>query len=330
VISRTDPKILTHLAQKNGSLASATKGWGLGGWFGIKISDDNTQPNKPIKARLGEESSFVYDHEMKRWVNKKAGKDGNQGPLSISPPRAGPPRSISGTLALTPKPGYSRNASLDPECTAFSRGQVSSEWSMVPPQFTSHRRTFPEYSDGSASSAAPSPNLPHHDNFLSTEPHHSPLVRPQDPSAYNDALGLGNFSLSDPQVQHAASPGLPSTGFVPSNRPAVYGDQSQGSFGNQNQSGYTEIGQAQQTIAPEINVEFAPLSKQSSFPAAFQCNLCPKRFSRSYDPALTFEHILMNDHLYALYVGKHLPVNTIGNATKVFILGKRSSSAKAN
>jgi hypothetical protein len=29
----------------------------------------------PIKATLGEESSFVYDKELKRWVNKKVGVD---------------------------------------------------------------------------------------------------------------------------------------------------------------------------------------------------------------------------------------------------------------
>ena len=28
-------------------------------------------PSGPVKATLGEESSFVYDKELKRWVNKK-------------------------------------------------------------------------------------------------------------------------------------------------------------------------------------------------------------------------------------------------------------------
>jgi hypothetical protein len=34
-------------------------------------------PRGPTKATLGEESSFVYDKELKRWVNKKVGSDCN-------------------------------------------------------------------------------------------------------------------------------------------------------------------------------------------------------------------------------------------------------------
>lgn len=196
-------------------------------------------------------------------------------------------------------PGHSRNASLGPESAAFPQGQMPSEWSMMPPQFTTHRRSPSEYSDVSVSSAAPSPNLPHHDAFESIEQHHSPLVRPQDPSAYSEVLSIGNFSLSDPQIQHAGSPrhgfspahspaisprlgpqqmpminnqnnfmispGMQNTGYVPSNGPGVYGDQSQDSFAHQNRSGSAEMGQAQQMVAPEINVEFAPPSRQSSF-----------------------------------------------------------------
>ncbi|KAF2397068.1 hypothetical protein EJ06DRAFT_551128 [Trichodelitschia bisporula] len=40
------------------------------GWFGW-LKGSNT--SGPIKAKLGEESSFVYDPELKKWVNKKAG-----------------------------------------------------------------------------------------------------------------------------------------------------------------------------------------------------------------------------------------------------------------
>jgi len=41
----------------------------------------------PIKATLGEESSFVYDKELKRWVNKKAGVEATQ-PAAPPLPRA--------------------------------------------------------------------------------------------------------------------------------------------------------------------------------------------------------------------------------------------------
>lgn len=40
------------------------------GWFSRWWSKEG-----PIKATLGEESSFVYDKELKRWVNKKVGVD---------------------------------------------------------------------------------------------------------------------------------------------------------------------------------------------------------------------------------------------------------------
>lgn len=44
------------------------KGW-FGGWFGGK-KEQSIGPG-PIKAKLGEESSFYYDKELKKWVNKK-------------------------------------------------------------------------------------------------------------------------------------------------------------------------------------------------------------------------------------------------------------------
>lgn len=41
-----------------------------GGWLSrIWKRSDSTGP-APVKANLGEESSFYYDKEQKRWVNK--------------------------------------------------------------------------------------------------------------------------------------------------------------------------------------------------------------------------------------------------------------------
>lgn len=49
----------------------AGSGW-FGGWFKRSSAEPaEGKPGKPIKAKLGEESSFVYDNELKRWVNKK-------------------------------------------------------------------------------------------------------------------------------------------------------------------------------------------------------------------------------------------------------------------
>jgi transcription factor CRZ1 len=193
-------------------------------------------------------------------------------------------------------PSHSRNASLGPESAAFPQGQNQVEWDMMPPQFTTHRRTPSEYSDVSASSANHSPNLGHHDTFDSIEQHHSPMQNPQDSSLYQEVLGIGSFSLSDNQAQHAASPGR---GLSPAHSPAIsprlgpqqlpnvnqqnsfmlgmnngfgppqnmYGAQGQESFPQiqQHSAGSVDMGQAQQMVPPEINVEFAPTSRQNSF-----------------------------------------------------------------
>jgi len=50
----------------------------------------------PVKATLGEESSFVYDKELKRWVNRKAGAEATK--------PAGPPPPP--TRAQTASPGH--------------------------------------------------------------------------------------------------------------------------------------------------------------------------------------------------------------------------------
>ena len=57
----------------------------------------SAQPNKPIKAKLGEASSFVYDPELKRWINKKAGAEqADTRSATPPPPRNAPPRTSSG------------------------------------------------------------------------------------------------------------------------------------------------------------------------------------------------------------------------------------------
>lgn len=75
----------------------------MSGWFGGKKEASTSPtpeahaPNKPIRAKLGEQSSFVYDEKLKRWVNKKAGAEDTAAKSSATPPppKAGPPRSSS-------------------------------------------------------------------------------------------------------------------------------------------------------------------------------------------------------------------------------------------
>jgi hypothetical protein len=188
-------------------------------------------------------------------------------------------------------PSHSRHASLGPESAAFPQGGV--DWSMMPRQFQGHRRTPSEYSDVSASSAAHSPHLGHHDSAEHVDHRHSPMQHPQDSNLYNDVLAIGAFSLSDPQIQHGSSPGR---GLSPAHSPAISPRLSPqqtaglnqpnnfmlgvGNFGNpqniygsnlnsfpqvQHGHGSLDMGQAQQMVPPEIQVEFAPASRQNSF-----------------------------------------------------------------
>ncbi|KAI1761354.1 Sec23-binding domain of Sec16-domain-containing protein [Hypoxylon sp. FL1150] len=96
-------KVAEEEAKRAAEARAAKKGWGFGGWFGggaKKESADLANANKPVKAKLGEASSFVYDPELKRWVNKKPGAE-NTPAKTATPP---PPRSASRT-GTPPPPG---------------------------------------------------------------------------------------------------------------------------------------------------------------------------------------------------------------------------------
>lgn len=95
-------------AKRAESAAPQKKGWGLTGWFAKKdsppASDAQSQPGKPIKAKLGEASSFYYDPELKRWVNKKGGKEEQEKSSATPPPPKGPPRGLSAPPGAAPGP----------------------------------------------------------------------------------------------------------------------------------------------------------------------------------------------------------------------------------
>ncbi|OBT86311.1 hypothetical protein VE02_07435 [Pseudogymnoascus sp. 03VT05] len=108
--------------EKRSSSQPQKKGWGLTGWFSKKEASpaepQQAQPGKPIKAKLGEASSFYYDPELKRWVNKKVGKD-EQAKVGITPPppKAGPPRSDAGSappgMGVTSAPRSASSSSYE-------------------------------------------------------------------------------------------------------------------------------------------------------------------------------------------------------------------------
>ena len=62
------------------------KGW-LSGWF---KKDPSIPQQGPIKAKLGEESSFYYDQDLKKWVNKKGGSEATMAAAPTPPPPKGP------------------------------------------------------------------------------------------------------------------------------------------------------------------------------------------------------------------------------------------------
>ncbi|KAH6641454.1 COPII coat assembly protein SEC16 [Chaetomium tenue] len=111
-------------AQRAEAAKQAKKGWGFTSWFGgggakkdaATPDPKGANPNKPIRAKLGEANSFYYDPELKRWVNKNAGPEDTTKKATPPPPKAaGAPRSVSASPASPPfSPGPGRGASAPP------------------------------------------------------------------------------------------------------------------------------------------------------------------------------------------------------------------------
>ncbi|ESK97004.1 copii vesicle coat protein [Moniliophthora roreri MCA 2997] len=74
---------------------------GSGSWLSRWWKRDSTPG--PVKANLGEEKTFYYDAELKRWVNKGAGE-----PEAAKPAAPPPPPSRAPSRAQTASPGTSR------------------------------------------------------------------------------------------------------------------------------------------------------------------------------------------------------------------------------
>lgn len=172
----------------------------------------------------------------------------------------------------SPPATHSRHVSLGPEA-ALLPNQLS-EWSQ--PQFQGHRRTPSEYSDVS-SVAGHSPHMVSSDVFEGDPSGHSPLQRPSDGSLYQEVLGIGSFSLSDPQH----SPGH--QGRSPSHSPAIsprivpqqmpdmsqqpnFGLAPNNAYGYPNMQGVEAFPSLQNTSGPDmsqmappaINIDYAP------------------------------------------------------------------------
>jgi hypothetical protein len=170
-------------AQRDKEAAAAKKGGWLSGWF---KKDANAGPG-PIKAKLGEESSFYYDTDLGKWVNKKGGAADTGRPAATPPPpRAGPPggtaRSASGSAAPTPPMGPPGAGSLRPP-TSNPRSS-----SLPPPM-------------GAAGSRASTPGIPESDEEGFAVPKPPTLARPSFGAASGPpsrpGTGMSNASSID-------------------------------------------------------------------------------------------------------------------------------------
>ncbi|KAK2777584.1 vesicle coat component [Emmonsiellopsis sp. PD_33] len=82
--------------------APEKKGWFS--WLG-RGKDPNPHTGGPIRAKLGEENSFYYDKELKRWVNKKDPNSATATAHSTPPPPKGTaPSSRSASSGAGPPP----------------------------------------------------------------------------------------------------------------------------------------------------------------------------------------------------------------------------------
>ncbi len=221
-------------------------------------------------------------------------------PPTLMPPEAHSPRQGSPAPPQSQQlytPGHSRHTSLDPSSAIFLHSHQQPDWSgmLQHAQFQSHRTAPSEHSD--VSSVAPSPYLPQSDNFeLDYNP--SPLMNPLQDHQLYPGLGMEQFSLSDPQQNqqqaHGISPGHtpydsprmsprmglgvpPEVFMLPQDTrgnfpggpgPEIYPNQSDAfpQFNVRHDS--SDMGQAAQMTPPEINVEFAPTTKQAGIEPA--------------------------------------------------------------
>ena len=283
--------------QFNPDLLGATQGNGFGGFEHQQSFTEKQEQGLDAPYFLDPQLEMQTQHQSINPADIMSNMSSPQNMIP-TPPNLMPPEQNQSSRHGSPapsqgqfySPNHSRNASasLDPSA-AFNQGQQHGEWTgFTGEQFQTHRRAPSEHSDFS-SSVAPSPLLPQHDSF---EPYDqpSPMLNPQqDNQMYPDALGIGQFSISDSHQQHqeqqrmspAHSPYVsprmsPQPGFgYPHDQfqlsqdmqnnfnggpgPEVYpnqNDQNVPHFPHRMSS--NDMGQAAQMTPPEISVDLVP------------------------------------------------------------------------
>jgi len=185
-------------------------------------------------------------------------------------------------------PGHSRNTSLDPSSAAYPQMQG---WPASDP-FRGHRRSPSDAHSDVSSSAQPSPFLGNSEAFEPID-NHSPLLQAQqDPSVYNEVMGIGQFSISEPQPSYISpahsphiSPALrpqqhtlpaftgPENFVLSTGMTGPMGGQFNGQqldmFPGQGQDAFPALNQGvvqgSTMSPPEINIQLAPPTRQQSF-----------------------------------------------------------------
>ncbi|EEP77091.1 conserved hypothetical protein [Uncinocarpus reesii 1704] len=220
----------------------------------------------------------------------------NPSPPHLAPPESHSPRPTSpvSTPGTYYTPQHSRHTSLDPASAAYITGHGHSDWQgmLGNPSFQGHRRAPSEHSD--VSSVTHSPYLPQDNSFDPADNSHSPLLMAQpDPLLYENALGIGSFTISDQDqaFSPAHSPYNMSPRLIPQQPGGDVGPDNSflttqtlnnqfapspldtytlktdtsGLPPLQSQNSPSEMGQAAQMKPPVISVEFAPPSRTSTF-----------------------------------------------------------------
>ena len=168
-------------------------GWfGVGGWLGGKKDDDlNSQEPKAIKAKLGEENSFYYDKELKKWINKKDPAPSATETPKAPPPKGPPSRAVSGASG-PPMSATASRTSTPPVPPLPSQ----------PPALIQHQSQPPSGSGTPARKVSPS-IPPAAATAMNQAPSSGPPSAP--PSRPSTAVGGGGAGIDDllgePQVR---------------------------------------------------------------------------------------------------------------------------------
>ncbi|KAF1918078.1 Sec23-binding domain of Sec16-domain-containing protein [Ampelomyces quisqualis] len=162
--------------------AGAKKGGGwLSGWF---KKDPNAAPG-PIKAKLGEESSFYFDPNLGKWVNKKGNSTGEpERATATPPPPKGPPTGARSASGGMPQPSGPPTGLMKPPTSAPQRSS-----SMPPPLAMPGSRSSTPGLLSDTESALKPPTLARPSFGAASRPPSRPGTSMSNASSIDDLLG---------------------------------------------------------------------------------------------------------------------------------------------